>query len=77
MVAAHQGYGSQGAGRGLALARINVNGVATVLPTMPLSGTSAVEAVVLTPVPLVAYKRSTSSAAYVVSLTQRSRAVTH
>jgi hypothetical protein len=76
-VAGHEGYGSQGPGRGLALARINVNGVATVLPTMPLSGTSAVEAVVLTPVPFVAYKRSASSAAYVVSLAQRSRAVSH
>jgi hypothetical protein len=74
-VAAHEGYGSQGAGRGLALARIDLNGVATVLPTLPLSGTTAVEAVALTPVPLVAYKRSTSSAAYVGSLVQRSRAV--
>ncbi len=76
-VAAHEGYGQYGAGRGLALARIDVNGLATSLPTMALSGTSAVEAVALTPVPLVAYKRSTSSAAFVGSLVQRSRAAHH
>jgi hypothetical protein len=38
---------------------------------MPLSGTSAVEAVALTPFPLVAYKRASSAAAYVALLVQR------
>jgi hypothetical protein len=76
-IAGHEAYGPAGAGRGLTVARIGVNGVATSLPMMALSGTSSVEAVALTPVPLVAYKRFSSSAAYVVLLTQRSRAVHH
>lgn len=76
-IAAHEGYGRYGPGRGLALAHISVNGFVTILDTVPLSGTSAVEAFVLTPVPIVAYKCTSSSAAYVVSLTQRSRAVHH
>jgi hypothetical protein len=76
-VAGHEGYGRYGVGRGLALARIDVNGQATALPTMALSGISAVEAVVLTTVPIVAYKRSTSSAVFVGSLLQRSRAAHH
>jgi hypothetical protein len=76
-IAGHEAYGPAGAGRGLTLARIDLNGVATSLSMMALSGTSAIEAVALTPVPLVAYKRFSSSAAYVVLLTQRSRAVHH
>ena len=76
-IAAHEGYGRYGPGRGVALAHISVNGFVTVLDTMPLSGASAVEAFVLTPAPLVAYKRAASSAAFIGSLTQRSRAVHH
>lgn len=76
-IAAHEGYGRFGPGRGLALAHISVNGFVTVLDTVPLSGASAVEAFILTPVPLVAYKLTTSSAAYITSLAQRSRAVHH
>jgi len=75
-IAAHEGYGSFGAGRGVALAHIGVDGLVTKMDTAPLS-TSAVEAFVLTPAPLVAYKRASSSAAFVGSLTQRSRAVHH
>jgi hypothetical protein len=76
-VAGREGYGTYGAGRGLAFGRIDINGLATALPTMPLSDTNAVEAVALAPAPLVAYKRSTSSAAYVGLLVQRSRAARH
>ncbi len=76
-IAAHEGYGRYGAGRGVALAHISVNGFVTIMETVPLSGTSAIQAFVLTPVPLVAYKRSTSSAAFVGSLVQRSRAARH
>ena len=75
IIAAHEGYGRNGAGRGLAVARVSVNGLVTVLDTVPLAGTSAVEAVALTPLPVVAYKRFGSSAAYIGSLLQRSRAV--
>ncbi|HXA15472.1 MAG TPA: hypothetical protein VN380_00650 [Thermoanaerobaculia bacterium] len=76
-VAGHEGYGPHGAGRGLALTRIDANGVATSVPTIVFSGTSAVEAVALTPIPLVAYKRPSSAAAYIASLAQRSRAARH
>ncbi|HEV7573980.1 MAG TPA: hypothetical protein VGQ21_20995 [Thermoanaerobaculia bacterium] len=76
-IAAHEGYGTYGPGRGLALAHISINGFVTVLDTNQLSGASAVEAFVLTPSPLVAYKRASSSAAFVAPLLQRSRAVHH
>jgi hypothetical protein len=76
-IAAHEGYGSYGSGRGVALAHISINGFVTVLDTMPFSGASAVEAFVLTPAPLVAYKRASSPAAFVGLLAQRSRAVRH
>jgi len=76
-IAAHEGYGRYGAGRGVALAHISINGFVTVMDTMPLAGASAVEGFVLTPSPLVAYKRASSSAAFVSSLVQRSRAVHH
>jgi hypothetical protein len=76
-VASHEGYGPHGAGRGLALGHVDRNGSATALPTMALSGTSSVEAVALTPVPLVAYKRPSSSGAFIGVLAQRSRAAHH
>jgi len=76
-IAAHEGYGRYGAGRGVALAHISINGLVTVMDTMPLAGASAVEAFALTPAPLVAYKRPSSSAAFVSPMTQRSRAVHH
>jgi hypothetical protein len=76
-IAAHEGYGRYGSGRGVALAHITVNGSVTVLDTIPLSAASAVEAFVLSPAPLIAFKRASSSAAFVSSLTQRSRAVHH
>jgi hypothetical protein len=75
-IAAHEGYGSFGPGRGVALAHIGLDGIVTAMDTAPFS-TSAVEAFVLTPSPLVAYKRSSSSAAFVGPLVQRSRAVHH
>jgi len=75
-IAAREGYGRYGPGSGVALAHISINGLVKVLDTMPLL-TSAVEAFVLTPAPLVAYKRASSPAAFVGSLTQRSRAVHH
>jgi len=74
-VAGHEGYGPNGPGRGLALTRIDLNGRQTLLDTLPISGTSAIEGVVLTPVPIGAFKRSISSAAYVGSLATRLRAV--
>jgi hypothetical protein len=76
-IAAHEGYGRYGAGRGVALAHISINGLVTVIDTMPLSGASVVEAFLLTPAPLVAYKRASSSVAFVSLLVQRSRAVRH
>jgi hypothetical protein len=75
-IAAHEGYGSFGAGRGVALAHIGVDGLVPKMDTAPLS-TSAVEAFVLAPSPLVAYKRASSSAAFVGPLVKRSRAVHH
>jgi hypothetical protein len=66
-----------GFNRGVTLVQISVDGIATPVGTVPLPGLSAVEAFVLTPAPLVAYKRTSSSAAFVSSLTQRSRAVHH
>lgn len=75
-VAAHEGYGSYGADRGVALAHIAVDGIVTVMDTSPLL-TSAVEAFVLTPSPLVAYKRGSSPAAFVGPFAHRSRAVHH
>lgn len=64
-VAGHEGPGPHGTGRGLAIARVSLNGQATALATLPFPGISAVEAVALTPVPLVAYKRSSLPGAYV------------
>jgi hypothetical protein len=75
-IAAHEGYGAFGAGRGVALAHIGVDGIVKAMDTAPFLS-SAVEAFVLTPSPLVAYKRVSSSAAFVVPLVQRSRAVHH
>lgn len=77
-VAGHEGNGPDGAGRGLAITHVGINGLATAFPTLPFSGISTVEAVALTPVPLVAYKRSSSASAYVALLVApRSRAVRH
>jgi len=61
----------------VALVHISLDGIATPIESVPLPGISAVEAFVLTPAPLVAYKRASSPAAFVGPLTQRSRAVHH
>ncbi|MGH9423385.1 MAG: hypothetical protein ACRD3J_25655, partial [Thermoanaerobaculia bacterium] len=75
-IAGLEGPGPHGAGRGLAIVRVDRNGQATALPTIPFPGISAVEAVALMPVPLVAYKRSFSESAFVgLVVPPRSRAV--
>lgn len=77
-VAGYEGPGPHGSGRGLATARVGLNGLATALTTLPLSGISDVEAVALTPVPLVAYKRPASAGAFIgLLVAPRSRAVVH
>jgi hypothetical protein len=77
-VAGLEGSGPYGADRGLAIVRAGTDGQATALPTIPFSGISSVEAVALTPVPLVAYKRSPSVSAYVgLVVVPRSHAVRH
>jgi hypothetical protein len=61
----------------VALVHIGVDGIATVTGNVPVPGISAVEAFVSTPAPLVAFKRASSSAAFIGALTIRSRAVHH
>jgi hypothetical protein len=77
-VAGLEGNGPYGNGRGLAIVRVGTDGQATALPTLPFSGISSVEAVALTPVPLVAFKRSFSVSAYIgLVAPPRSHAVRH
>ncbi|HEY4640928.1 MAG TPA: hypothetical protein VII75_06250, partial [Thermoanaerobaculia bacterium] len=73
IIAAHEGT-RWGAGRGVALAHISVNGIVTENETVPIPATSALEAFVLTPAPLVAFKRASSPVTFTGTL-PRSRAV--
>jgi hypothetical protein len=73
IIAAHEGR-RWGPGRGVALAHISVNGIVTENETVPIPGTSALEAFVLTPAPLVAFKRASSPVTFTGTL-PRSRAV--
>jgi hypothetical protein len=73
IIAAHEGR-RWATGRGVALAHISVNGIVTENETVPIPATSALEAFVLTPAPLVAFKRASSSVTFTGTL-PRSRAV--
>jgi hypothetical protein len=73
IIAAHEGP-RWGPGRGVALAHISVNGIVTENETVPIPATSALEAFVATPSPIVAFKRASSSVTFTGTL-PRSRAV--